>query len=485
MSDSISRTGFLGGTAALFGAASNVALGADAGVKPDSKLLLKGGHVISMDPAIGELKKADVLIQGGKIRAIKPTIAAGDAYVIDASQSIVMPGLIDTHHHMWEGLFRQYFPDLSYRDYFKFMVNGVGPSYRPVDAYYGTLVSALGALNGGTTTIHDFSQMSNTPAHTDAIIQAHRDSGMRVVFGYGFPSLGTEWSVDRGTSKFPEDIFRLKKQYYASNDQLTTLTLAAEGPGTTERDPVLKQWQVAKEADVPIIVHAGSAGKRGFYEAYADVPGFFRPTTTYIHCCAFSEAEWKLVADSGGMISISPGSEMPMGHGLPVTQIALDHGLRPTLSIDVETTEPGDLFTTMRLTLYLQRMNVNLRGLAGEKNLPKYLTTRDILQLATVDGAKSTHVDHKVGMLTPGKEADILLLRRDKINVIPMNDAIGAVVEGMDTSNIDTILVRGKVVKRHGELVGINLAHLRVMAERSRDYVVARAKEKQRIPGSG
>lgn len=485
MSDGLSRANFLTGTASIVGATAGAAPAAEAGSRPGSRLLIKDAYVVTLDPDLGELKKADILIEGGKIRAIKPEIAAADAFVLDGSRSIVTPGLIDTHRHLWEGLFRQYFPDLSYRDYFRFMVDGVAPSYRPVDAYAGTLVSLLGALNAGITTIHDFSQIQNTPEHTDAVIHAHRESGMRVVFGYAFPSIGTEWYKDRGASKYPEDIFRLKKQYYASSDQLLTVTLATEGPGTVPREAVLPQWKVAREADVPIIVHAGSAGKRGFYEAYANEPDFFRPTTTYIHCCAFTETEWKLIADSGGMLSISPGSEMPMGHGLPAIQAGLDHGMPPTLSIDVETTEPGDLFTTMRLTLFLQRMNVNLRQLAGEKNTPPYLTTRDVLRLATIDGAKSCLLDRKIGTLSVGKEADLIMLRRDRINLIPLNDAIGAIVEGMDVSNVDTVIVRGKIMKHNGALVGVNVDHVRALAERSRDYVVAQAKQKQRIPGNG
>jgi 5-methylthioadenosine/S-adenosylhomocysteine deaminase len=250
------------------------------------------------------------------------------------------------------------------------------------------------------------------------------------------------------------------------------LALAASGPGSCTDEITLHQWKVAREAGVRITVHAGSSGKRGFYEPFAKVPGFFKNDTTYIHCNAFSEMEWKLVADSGGTCSFSPGSEMPMGHGLTATQAALDHGIRPSLSVDVETTEPCDFFTTIRLTLYLQREQINQRALAGEKNLPKWLTARDVLELATIEGARANGLDHKTGTLTPGKDADLVMLRTDRINVLLVNDPVAAVVEGMDTGNIDTVMVRGKMLKRNGKLVGVDVARVAQLATMSRNYVL-------------
>ena len=270
---------------------------------------------------------------------------------------------------------RNLFPDLSLADYFTYVYYGVGPSYRPEDCYAANLLSSLGALDAGITQILDFSHIQNTPAHADACIAGLRDSGIRAVFGYGYPTNGTaQWWVNN-QSKYPDDILRVQKQYFSSTDQLLTLALAASGPGSCPDDITLKQWKIAREAGVRISVHAGSGSKRGFYEPFAKVPGFFQPDTTYIHCNAFSELEWKLVAESGGTVSISPGTEMPMGHGLPATQAALDHGIRPSLSVDVETTEPGDFFTTIRLTLYGQREQINLRSLA-EREEPSEVADR-------------------------------------------------------------------------------------------------------------
>jgi cytosine/adenosine deaminase-related metal-dependent hydrolase len=483
MKDSFSRPDFLragalgtAGTAALLGSGAPALAANDAA---PNRLVLKGGHVLTLDRAVGDFPKADVLIEGGKIVDIKPNLNVAGAAVIDAANTIVMPGFIDTHRHMWEGLMRGLFPDLSLDGYFKYVFYGIGPSFRPEDVYAANLMSALAAVNAGITTILDFSHIQNTPQHADAAIQGLRESGMRAVFGYGYPTNGSpQWWTDKKESKYPEDIFRIQKQYFSTADQLLTLCLAAQGPGTCPDDVTLNNWKVARQAGVRISVHAGSGKKRGLYEPFAKVPGFFGGDTTYIHCNAFSDAEWKLLAASGGTVSLSPGSEMPMGHGLTVTQAALDHGIRPSLSVDVETTEPCDFFTTIRLTLYLQRLMINLRTLDGEKNAPKWVTARDVLEFATIEGARACGLDRKTGTLTPGKDADVIVLRTDRINVMPLNDPVGAVAELMDTSNVDTVLVRGRILKRNGQLVGVDVNRIGRMVASARDYVLRAADQR-------
>jgi cytosine/adenosine deaminase-related metal-dependent hydrolase len=468
------RAGTLGTLAGAAGALvpGGAVLAANEVARPTERVLLKGGTVITLDRAVGDFRPGDVLIENGKIVDVKPSLTVAGARIVDASDTIVMPGFVDTHRHMWEGLMRNNFPDLSLADYFTYVYYGVGPSYRPQDCYVANLLSALGALDAGITQILDFSHIQNTPEHADACIAGLRESGIRAVFGYGYPTNGTaQWWVNN-QSKYPDDLFRVQKQYFSSADQLLTLALAASGPGSCPDDITLKQWKTAREAGVRISVHAGSGSKRGFYEPFAKIPGFFKADTTYIHCNAFSETEWKLVANSGGTVSFSPGSEMPMGHGLTQTQSALNHGIRPSLSVDVETTEPGDFFTTIRLTLYLQREQINVRRLAGEQNLPKWLTARDVLELATLEGARANGLDRKTGTLTPGKDADLIMLRTDRINVMPINDPIAAVAEGMDTSNVDTVMVRGNMVKRNGRLVGVDLKRIEQMVTASRNYVM-------------
>ena len=235
-----------------------------------------------------------------------------------------------------------------------------------------------------------------------------------------------------------------------------------------------KLWELGRKAGVPIVSHATTPAAAAQLEALGRA-GLLGPDNEYIHCTHFPETAWRRIRDTGGKISIAPVIEMAEGHGIPAFQAAFDHGIRPSLSTDVETSMTADLFTVMRTAFTLQRMLINERAFSGEKNLPARLTCRDVLELATIEGARTAHLDHKVGSLTPGKEADILLLRTDDSNVFPLNNAPGAVVTLMDTSNVDTVFIAGKIMKWQGNLVGVDLRKLRRLADRARDGILARA----------
>jgi cytosine/adenosine deaminase-related metal-dependent hydrolase len=195
---------------------------------------------------------------------------------------------------------------------------------------------------------------------------------------------------------------------------------------------------------------------------------------TCVHANNLTEAEWQLVAKVGAHISIACPIEMEMGHGIPAIQPALDHGIKPSLSLDVETEMPGDFFTQMRAVFTLQRMQRLARERAGEKNLPPLLTIKEVVELATVQGSKDNRLDRKVGTLTPGKEADIIMLRTDQINVMPVNNAYGAVALGMDTSNVDSVFIAGRLMKSQGKLVGIDMPRITRLLTQSREYIVSK-----------
>jgi cytosine/adenosine deaminase-related metal-dependent hydrolase len=227
-------------------------------------------------------------------------------------------------------------------------------------------------------------------------------------------------------------------------------------------------WAVAREVGAPITLHVNGAG------SLLPMAKAMRSDCTYIHCDNLTDQEWRLIASTGGHVSISGPIEMEMGHGVPPFLQAIAHGLRPSLSVDVETEMSGDLFNQMRTAFTLQRMQVLARERAGEKNLPALLTVREVVEFATIEGARANALDEKVGTLTPGKQADILLLRTDRINTLPLNNAYGAVVLSVDTSNVDTVIIGGKVMKSGGQLVGVDVARVARMAESSRDYILSK-----------
>jgi 5-methylthioadenosine/S-adenosylhomocysteine deaminase len=423
------------------------------------RTLLKGGVVLSFDPGVGDFDKADVLIEGKAIAAVRPNISA-EATVIDASRMIVLPGFIDTHHHFYQSALRNVLANGVLADYFRDISGAATNHYRPEDAYVGNLIGAVRSIDAGITTITDLSQVSNTPEHSDALIKGLKESGIRAIYAYS-----------RGSgpgAKWPDDVERLQKQHFSSADQLVTLAL-----GTAVNK---EQWLTARKFGLRIFTHV-VGGNRGLgpddVMALGD-QGLMGPDNVYIHFTNASNDQMRRIKDTGGWLSIACPIEMAMRHGTPPIQQALDAGIRPSLSSDVETTMAADMFTLMRSVFTLQRALLNERSIKGEKDLPPLLSARDVIEFATLQGARTDGMETKIGTLTPGKEADIVMLRTDLPNTLPFNNAYGAIVTGMDTSNVDTVLIAGKVVKRAGKLVGVDLNRLGRQAAASRDYLVGK-----------
>jgi 5-methylthioadenosine/S-adenosylhomocysteine deaminase len=453
-----SRRCFMASAAATLAASAAGRVPAFAQAGP-SRTLIKGGVVLSFDRGIGDFDKADVLIEGSRIAAVRPDISA-QATVIDATDMIVLPGFIDTHHHCYQSALRNVLGNGLLSDYFRDISGAATNHYRPEDAYIGNLIGALRALDAGITTITDLSQVSNTPEHSDALIKGLKDSGIRAVYAYSRGS--------GAAAKYPGDVERIQKQHFASSDQLVTLAL-----GTAVNK---EQWLLARRHGLRIFTHVvgGNPGVGPDEVMKLGDDGLMGADNVYIHFTNASDAQMRRIKDTGGSLSIACPIEMAMRHGMPPIQQALDAGIRPSLSSDVETTMAADMFSQMRSVFTLQRALLNERSIKGEKNLPPLLQSRDVIEFATLQGARTDGLEAKVGTLTPGKEADVVLLRTDLFNTLPFNNAYGAVVTAMDTSNVDTVFVAGKAVKRAGKLVGVDLASVRRQAAASRDYLVGR-----------
>jgi 5-methylthioadenosine/S-adenosylhomocysteine deaminase len=431
------------------------------------RILIKGGIVLSLDRQVGDFAQADVLIEDGTIREVRPNIAVSDAAVVDAGNRIVMPGFIDSHHHFYQGILRNILSNgLLDPDYRRDISDKLTAPYTASDVYAGTLISALGMIDMGTTAAVDTSQVNHTPEHSDAGIRALQESGLRVVYAY---SRG----AGAGT-RYPQDIIRLRETYFTSDDQLLTLALGA----SLDR----RLFAIAREIGVRMVSH-GVSDKTQSRLIELGRAGLLKPGDEFIHCTQLSSEAWRLIKDSGGHVSLSVPIEMAMGHGMPAVQDALDHGLRPSLSSDVDVTMAQDPFTIMRGAFTLQRLMVLQRARKGEQNLPPLLTCRDVLEFATIEGARCLTLDSKIGTLTPGKEADIVMLAADRVNVWPINNVPGAVVNLMNPMNVDTVFVAGKVRKWRGSLVGVDVARVLRLAQEARDGVVRRANFKANLFG--
>ena len=441
-----------------------------------NRMLLRNGYVITVDPDIGDLVGADVLIEDDRIAAVAPGIDASDAEIVDVTGKIVIPGFVDSHRHTWEAAIRGCAPNATLDDYFVEILDTFAPRYRPEDVYAGDLAGALECVNAGITTLVDWSHINNTPAHPDAAIAALREVGIRAQYAYGSANTSLNDYWNNSSIAIPaDDVRRVRDTYFSSDDGLLTMALATRGPGFCQDDVVRAEWRTARDLGIPITVHVGMgrlAGRFGMI-SQLDKLDLLGPDTTYIHCCYFSDEEWQLVAETGGTISIAPQIEAQMGHGWPPVMKAIQYGLPPSLSIDVVTTAPGDMFTQIRAAFAIERARVNAIAWEADTPVPEtMLTARDMLQMATINGARVAGVADRTGSLTPGKKADVVVIDATALNVAPVIDPVAAVTLCADVSNVETVIIDGVVRKRDGRLVA-DAAAARRLVDASRDYLVS------------
>lgn len=441
------------------------------------KILLKGGTVLSVDPQVGDLSTGDVLIDGDTIAGVEPSIDA-DAEVVDCTGRVVIPGFVDTHRHTWEAAIRNCAPNATLDDYFVEVLDTFAPLYRPEDVHASNVAGSLECLNAGITTLVDWSHINNTPDHPDAAVQGLQETGIRALYAYGSANTSIEKYWYFSPEAIPgDDVRRIRETYFSSDGGLLTMGLATRGPGFTQDQVVQSEWGLARELGIPITVHVNMGRLAGRYAMVEQLDrlGLLGPDTTFIHCCYFSEHEWQRVKDTGGTISVAPQVELQMGHGWPPVNKAREFGLRPSLSIDVVTTVPGDMFTQIRAAFGAERARVNaVTWELGTPTPETMLTARDMLTMATLDGAHVAGLEDRTGSLTPGKQADVVVIDATAIGVAPVHDPVAAVTLSADVSNVEHVIVGGVFRKRDFRLVADYTAAVsRVQA--SRDYLVAAA----------
>ena len=441
------------------------------------KILLKGGTVLSVDPQVGDLPTGDVLIDGDTIAGVEPSIDA-DAEVVDCTGRVVIPGFVDTHRHTWEAAIRNCAPNATLDDYFVEVLDTFAPLYRPEDVHASNVAGSLECLNAGITTLVDWSHINNTPEHPDAAVQGLQETGIRALYAYGSANTSIEKYWYFSPEAIPgDDVRRIRDTYFSSDSGLLTMGLATRGPGFTQDQVVQSEWGLARELSIPITVHVNMGRLAGRYAMVEQLDrlGLLGPDTTFIHCCYFSEHEWQRVKDTGGTISVAPQVELQMGHGWPPVNKARQFGLRPSLSIDVVTTVPGDMFTQIRAAFGAERARVNaVTWELGTPTPETMLTARDMLTMATLDGAHVAGLEDRTGSLTPGKQADVVVIDATAIGVAPVHDPVAAVTLSADVSNVEHVIVAGVFRKRDFRLVAdVKAAVSRVQA--SRDYLVAAA----------
>jgi 5-methylthioadenosine/S-adenosylhomocysteine deaminase len=489
------------------------------------RILLRGAVVLSLDAKVGDFEQADVLIDGKTIAQIAPTIAPGEAEVVDCSGTIVMPGFVTTHNHQYEAIQRSIIPDGILAGAWPLETYGsvvqniwtagritdpANPDrviwdlgrvpYDPEDCYIAELIACLGQITEGVTCGTDTSQSGHSPAHTDALIKGLMDSGRRMVFAY---SPGIDRSADGVPYEYPgamndttRGIGRISRTYFNSKDQLVTLGFGG-GAGPAFPNAPYTGWQLARAFGASMSNHV-VGNPRGIIAAAADARnGTDWSDVTFIHATRWQDnavaaigtrsagfpngsqsKAWEIVRDRGAHVSIANLIEMQMRHGMPPFQQALNHGILPSLSPDVETNMTTDPFSLMRGAFCLQRALANELAFKesnpGDLPVPQLVTSRQVIEMATIAGAAANRVLDKVGTLTPGKEADIVVLDARNINTWPMNNVPGTVVTMMNPRHVRDVLIAGKVVYWKGTLIGWDVDRLLRQAEQARDRVLAR-----------
>jgi cytosine/adenosine deaminase-related metal-dependent hydrolase len=424
-----------------------------------AKILLRGGCVLTLGARTPNLRQADLLIEDGLVAEVGPGLRPRDAEVVDATDAIVMPGFVDTHHHAWRSLLRNLGDGGSRADggsRYAPLPSLIADHYGPEDVYAATLLGLSSAVEAGITTVVDWADVRLDDASLDASLQAHSDAGLRTVFVAAHS--GSAGGVRR---EFLERLVR-------TAGPSTTVAVGIGDPGAEDADG----WGLAREFGRRIHAHAVARGS-GLVARLA-ARRLLGPDVTLVHCTELDERDLDAIAASGASVSLTPSSEMAGDLGPPPIQQLIDRGIRPGLGVDDERVAPGDLFAQMRATISWQHAYVFDLKLAGKAGLPRLMTTRDVIRCATVEGARAAGLGEVTGSLDPGMQADVIVLRTDRPNIFPVNDPIGAVVWGTDTSNLDWVISGGRVLMRDGVLQA-DTRRVRDLATAALQRVVAAA----------
>ncbi|MER7591689.1 amidohydrolase family protein [Micromonospora sp. NPDC127501] len=433
----------------------------------DRPVVFRNGLVLTMDDAHTVLPGADVLVIGGRIAQVGVGLAApDDALEIDATDGILMPGMVDTHRHLWQTAMRGYGADWTLTQYFVWYYLESGKLFRPEDVYAGNLLGAIEAIDAGVTTTVDWSHGLQTPEHADAAVDALEAVDGRFVLAYGNIQQGPwEWATS------PE--FRDFHRRRVDGGKLAGFQLAFDVTG----DPAFPEraaFEVARELGAAVTTHAGVWGATnddGIRLMHEN--GFMTPSNVYVHAATLTQDSYNRIAATGGSVSVSTESEQSAGQGYPPTWQLRHHDIPVSLSMDTSVWWSGDLFSAMRSTLGADRSREHLEAHAKQETITHcHLRAEQVVEWATRGGARALGMDTTIGALTPGRQADVVLIKNDASPVMfPILNPHGHVVFQAQRADVHTVLVDGRVVKRDGRLVGVDLAAARAGVAATIDHL--------------
>jgi cytosine/adenosine deaminase-related metal-dependent hydrolase len=418
---------------------------------------IQNATVITMDSVLGDLTHADLLIEGSVIKAIGSKLSAPGAQTIDASGMIVTPGFVNAHMHTWQTALRGVSSNWTILEYFANVHAGLATNYKPQDLYIATLMGALNQINCGTTTLGDWCHNNPTPEHTDQAIEGLLDSGIRGVFFHGSPKPDPK-PGQKHFSEIPHprsEVERLIKTRFANPQALVTLGLAILGPHYSTYEVAVQDFELAREFSLIASMHcAGAAAKTpdGWMRLAQD--GLLGNNNNIVHGNNLSDEELRMMVELGVSFSLTPESEMTQGHGMPITGRLLALNSAPSLGVDLESGYSGEMFTVARLALAAQRALDNAQSKAQHQKLPdtSTITCRQALEWITIRGAQALKLDDRVGSLSVGKQADLVMIDARALNMHPVHDPVSTVIMQTSLANIDTVMIAGEIKKQGGQL---------------------------------
>ena len=451
-------------------------------MRVDDRTLIRGGAVVSLDPGVGDLREGDVLIEGDKIADIAPSIAV-EATVIDARGMIVLPGLVDSHRHLWQTGTRSSMVDGVLSDLVDVQWPQVAAHMTPEDVYACVLAGALEALMSGVTTLLDWCHIINSPAHAEHNLRALRDAGLRGRFLYG-ASMARKLDEYQGRTAHADTRSHAEMMYerdFPGDDGLVRFGLALQGPDTSTIEITRAEIEHARRLGVPMGFHVGvpqGPPPRQSIAALARV-GLLGPDMNFAHCCDSTDEELRLLADAGATATACPSVDLALGLGVPAHGRMRDAGLRPAVAVDSVIASSGDLFAELRLGLLCERMrragNVFSRGRAVVDTGDLAYSAREALASATINAAYAMWLGNEVGSLTPSKKADVILLRATDLNLVPASDLVASVVGSAHAGNVDSVFVGGRRLVADGLPIGFDLGGVRDDLNEARDRMFAYA----------
>lgn len=448
------------------------------------RTLIKSARILTMDDAIGDFTRADLLIEGDRITAIRPEIDAADAEIVDGRGRIVIPGLVNAHMHTWQTALRGFSANWTLPEYFRRMHAGLATVFRPDDIYIGTLVGALNQINCGTTTLVDWCHNNPTPAHSDAAVAALKHSGIRAAFFHGSPKP----EAAPGQPHFSEirhprrEVERFLAGELSNRNDRVTLGLAILGPHYATMDVAIHDFELAREFDLIASMHQGGGAAKtpGGWARLIEL-GLVGPRVNIVHGNDLPDDLLRQLVDLGVTFSITPENEMNQGHGFPITGRLLKLGKRPSLGVDLESVLPGDMFSVGRVALSMQRAldNAASREATGAIPAATTITTREALRWITIEGARMLGRESSIGSLTPGKKADLVVVNANDLNLWPVHDPVSTILMQSSIANIEAVMIDGIWRKRHGRLLAADLDHNKHKLERSGMRIVAEIERQE------